>query len=169
MTEEDGLTALEVRVARHDDVLVGEGRGDEGALEIADEGEDGGDFGAAVEPDVEGDLVVAAAGGVEFGSGGADARGEGAFDVHVDVFEGRLPFEGTCVDVGADGFEPGGDLGEFLSGEDPGFVEGGGVGDGAFYVVGVEAPVERDAFTELLDESGGFLLKSAFPHGVMIG
>jgi hypothetical protein len=35
--------------------------------------------------------------------------------------------------------------------------------------VGVEAPVERDAFTELLDESGGFLLTSAFPHGVMIG
>ncbi len=54
------------------------------------------------EAEVGGDLVVAAAGGVQALAGLADALGEPRLDVHVDVFECGVEVEPPGLDLGAD-------------------------------------------------------------------
>ena len=141
MGQQDGLGALEVGVAGHDDVCVLLGLLQEGLLEV-----DGGFDGLpacfhGVEAHVGGDLVVAGAGGVELAGNVANFLFEAGLDVHVDVFEFRTPGESSGFDfllnvekAAADGFG-------FLVGDYalPGQHEG--VGNRAANVLAVEAAV----------------------------
>ena len=111
MGQQDGLGALEVGVAGHDDVCVLFGLLQEGLLEV-----DGGFDGLpacfhGVEAHIGGDLVVAGAGGVKLPGNVADLLFEAGLDIHVDVFEFRTPGEGVFLDflpdaeeAAADGF-----------------------------------------------------------------
>ena len=123
------------------------------------------DFGAAIEAGVGGDLVVARAGGVEFGAGRADAAGEFRLDVHVDVLQRGLELEVAGCDVRLDFAQAGFDRGKLVGGEQAGHELGAGMGDGAGDVVREQAPVIGDGFAELLDERRGVLGEAAFPHG----
>ena len=85
MGEEDGLGALEVGVA-------GNGRGDlalgeveQGALEGAELADAPGGFGARVEAEVGGDLVVAGSPRVELGADVGGALRDEALDEGVDI------------------------------------------------------------------------------------
>ena len=101
--EVDWLGALEVGVAGDDDFGVAGAEVDEGALDIAEGGGEGIGFFAEIEAQIEGDLVIAASGGVQFGSWGADSPSEFGLDIHVDVFEFDFELEGSRVDVVSDG------------------------------------------------------------------
>ena len=73
-------------------------------MELGDFAEQQDDFVAQPEADVQGDLVVARAAGVEFRAGG-HPPGQFGLDVHVDIFEFGLPLEFAGGDFLADGFE----------------------------------------------------------------
>ena len=146
---DDGLGALQVGEGGHGGEALVFGHFDEGALEVADFGGEEADGFAAPESDVEGDLVVAGAGGVEFFAGLADALDEGGFDGHVDVFLGDIKFEGAGFDVAEDVEESALDGGEVFFGQEADGFEHGGVGDGAEDVVLGEAVVEGEGFDEL--------------------
>ena len=158
--EVDGLGALEMGVAGDDDIGIVLAEGDEGALEIIDFTEQAGDLVAEPEADIEGDLVVAGAGGVEFGTGGY-TLGELGLDVHVDVFEFVLPTELAGGDLFTDGVEAVDDGLELGFGEDADGLQHGGVGHGAEEVVLPEAPVEGNGFGELGDVGGGAAAEAA--------
>ncbi len=100
--EKDRLAALEVGVARHHRGGMVHREGEERVLERGEAVVDRLHLMAAIEADVEGDLVVAAAGGVQLRPGGTDLLGEGPLDVHVDVLEARLEAELARLDLAAD-------------------------------------------------------------------
>ena len=110
----DGLGALQVRVTGNDDVGILLAKGDKDALQPGDFAEERGDFIAQPEPRVEGDLVVARAGSVEFRAGG-NPFGQLRFDVHVDVLEFGLPLELAGGDLLADLIQASGDGAQFVS------------------------------------------------------
>ena len=85
--EVDRLRALEMGVAGNDDLAMALGEADERALHFAQACGEAVALGAQIEAEIERDLVIAAAGGVELGAGVADAAGELGLDVHVDVLE----------------------------------------------------------------------------------
>jgi hypothetical protein len=91
--------------------------------------------------------------------------GELGLDVHVNVLERGLELEFAGFDVGEDFLQAGFDLGKLvLSAEQSRGFLGAGVGDRARDVVRKQAPVIGDGLAELLDERGGVLSESAFPH-----
>ena len=146
---DDGLGALQVGEGGHGVVALLGGHVDEGALGVGDFFEKDADGFAAPEADVEGDLVVAGAGGVEAAAGLADAVDEFGLDGHVDVFLGDVGVEFAGFDILEDGQEAGFDGGEVFSGEQADGVEHGGVGDGAEDIVLGEAEIEGEGFDEL--------------------
>src|SRR5207248_678607 len=81
---EDGLSALQVRVAGQDEVAVMLGSLEEGALEVEETGVEGIAGVACPEFDGGDDLIVTAAGGVELAPEVAEPVDESAFDVRVD-------------------------------------------------------------------------------------
>ncbi len=99
------------------------------------------------EAHVGGDLLVAAAAGVELEGEVADLFGEFEFDVVVDVFGlwvgGTMasPCSACCL---ATARRPSFHLEEFFAGEDAGGFDGAGVGYAGFDFVGDEAPVEGE-------------------------
>ena len=77
---------------------------------FAERGGDGVALVAQVEAQIERDLVVAAARGVQLRAGVADAPRQLGLDVHVDVFELGLELELSRLDFRADLAQPGDDL-----------------------------------------------------------
>ncbi len=115
------------------------------------------------EPHVGGDLLVAAAAGVELECEVADLFGEFEFDEVVDVF-GLFVGRRCLFDALATARRPSFHLEELFAGEDAGGFDGAGVGDAGFDFVREEAPVEREGalpFFELLVE---WLAEAAGPH-----
>jgi hypothetical protein len=79
------LRALEVRVARHHPSRMRPGFGGEGVDRLRDRRHEHRSGGAAVKPQVQRDLVVARAAGVQRGARGREL-GQPALDCSVDVF-----------------------------------------------------------------------------------
>ncbi len=104
-----------------------------------------GDLVLEPEPHGGGDLVVAAAAGVELGAGGT-ARGQLRLDVHVDVLEVGAPLELAAIDLRADFLQPVDDDLQFARLEHPDLRQHLRVRDAAGDVVPVKLPVERDRF-----------------------
>ena len=107
--EINGLRALQVRVAGNEHIGVFFTERNECALQVNDFAEQQDDFIAQPEAHIEGDLVIARAGGVKFCAGG-NAPGQLGLDVHVDVFEFGFPTEfagGNFPSDGVDAFHDG--------------------------------------------------------------
>lgn len=85
MRQEDRLRTLKMRISRHDDVDVILRRCDEPALERAYPVHHGMDGPPEPEPDVERNLVIAAARSVEFSSRGADFLNQPLLDRHMNI------------------------------------------------------------------------------------
>lgn len=148
------LGALEMRVAGDDDGEIFRAEGDERFLQRANFLGEQGDLVAQPEADVERDLVVARAAGVELRAGGNALR-QFRLEVHVDVLEFRLPPEFSGGDFLADLFEAGADGLQFRRGEHADLGEHGGVRDGADEIVFPEPPVEGNGLGKLGDIGGG--------------
>ena len=96
--EQYDLRVLQMGEARHDRARIRIGLRDERALKMADPLDEFVNFIAQIEPDVQCDLVVAAARGVDAGTLRAEGVDERALDVHVDVLHRDVVFEIPGVD-----------------------------------------------------------------------
>ena len=97
-------------------------------------------------------------------AGFADELGESRFDVHVDVFQRRIPGEFAPLDLGADGTQTADDGIAVVGAQYAGGRKGVGMGDGALDVVVVQPPVDIHGRREAGDEFGGGLRESSTPH-----
>ncbi len=139
---EDGLGALEVGVGGHDGFACGFGEVDEGFAPCGEASEGVVDGFADEEAHVSGDLLVAAAAGVELEGEVADLFGEFEFDEVMDVF--GLFVGGDALSSFATARRPCFHLEEFFAGEDSGGFDGAGVGYAGLDFVGEQAPVEGE-------------------------
>ena len=158
MGEQDGLGVLQVRHAGHRDVRVPLGLVDERRLEVGDRAHQPTRLVAQVQPQVGGDLVVAAAPGAQFAAERAEPLQQAAFErrVHVLVRDRRPEL------AGADGVrefvEGEQHPGRLVVGEQAGGVQHAGVRLRRAQVVGRQPPVEMDADRqrgELRGRAGG--------------
>ena len=119
------------------------------------------------EAHVGGDLLVAAAAGVELKGEVADLLGEFEFDVVVDVFGLRVgghdgfALFGLLLCYGAEAFDH---QEEFFAGEDAGGFDGAGVSDAGFDFVRDEAPVEGEGALPLFELLVEWFAETAGPH-----
>src|ERR1700730_9348359 len=93
MSEQNRLSALQMRVAWHNntDMLLGEI--ERCVLQGAKMRADFSDLRFDIKPQIEGDLIVAAAGCVKLCASGADSFRKGGLDIHVDILERSVPLK----------------------------------------------------------------------------
>lgn len=137
MANSDGLRALKVCVTRHNPPGVAVGLPAEGLDDRCDLGHQLAGGGAAVETEVQRDLVVARPARVQRGAGRRDF-GEPALDRRVDVLVGVLESEGSRVQLSADAAQPSFDGGQLPGGDDPGGCKAASMGEAAGDVKGIE-------------------------------
>ena len=111
-----GLGDLHVRKARHERVGFFGGVVHEHFLQVAEHGDDLIDLGAQVQTNVGGNLVVAAAAGVQTLARVADELRQARFDVEVNVLEFKLPEELTRLDLVGNLSHAASDVGQILFG-----------------------------------------------------
>ena len=116
VAEAYGLSHLHVRKARHERVGFFRGVVHEHFLQMAEHGDDLINFGAQVQADVSGDLVVAATAGVQALARIADQLCQTRFDIEVNVFEFKLPEELAGLDLIGDLSHAASDIGQILFG-----------------------------------------------------
>ena len=143
--EADGLGHLQVGKAGEDGVYVALGHADERGLQVAQKAADEVDFAAQPQADVGGDLVVAAAAGVQALAGVAHELGQARFDVQVHVFQRQLPFELAGFDFAADLRHALLDGGQIGGADDALCGQHAGVGQAAGDVGFGQALVKKDA------------------------
>ena len=163
MGGKDRLRPAEMGVAGDNQVGLALGKAEEGALERGEAGIDPVDRPAAIEAQIGGHLIVAAAGRVEPAAGVAQPRRQGRLDMEVDVLLRDRVGEGAGVDLRPDLFEPRPDRLCLRRRDDPAGREHRRVGDRAVDVVIGQALVERHALREGLDAGVGRLLEHASP------
>ena len=166
MAEGDRLRRLQMGEARHDHGGAVQRTGGERALQLGDLGQDRVDRVAHPEAEIDGDLVVAGARGVQPPGRRADDLGEAAFDVHMDVFERARERKRSRLDFAFDLSEtPGDRLG--VGGFDDALAgEHGEMGLGAGDILGGELAVEIDRGVDLLHRLGRAPGEPAAPHCV---
>jgi hypothetical protein len=132
---------LHVRHAGQDGLRVNPGVVQQRLLEAADLLVQSVDRLAEVEAGIRGDLIIAAAGGMELAGDGSDLLSEAAFDPGVDVLCAFELAEGR--ELGQDRLEAGLDESGLVDGDDAGVAEHPAVRDGAANVMSSHALVER--------------------------
>jgi len=160
--EKHRLCALEVRVAGDEHVAFALGQGQQGALGFEDLF---GDRRAGVfekEPHIRRHLVVSGAGGVELGRGGHALR-ERLLDVHVHVFELRVPSELAFAHLVQDRVEAGMDGVALLGRDEADVREHGRVGLAALDVERCQPMIERHGLAKTQHELGGTGRESTAP------
>ena len=163
MAREHRLGPAQVRVARDHEPLLAHREAEERALEFEQARVEPVDRPPAVEPEVGGHLVVAAAGRMQLAADVTEPGRQGRLDVEMDVFLRGGELEQAPVDLAPNLLEPPGDrIGlrhrdEAAGGKHP------RVGDRGVDVVVGEPFVERHAFRKRLDPLVGRLAKHAAP------
>ena len=166
MAEGDRLRRLQMGEAGHDHRGAFERTGSERALQPSDLDQDPVDRVPHPEAEIDRDLVVARARGVQAPGRRADDLGKAAFHVHMDVFERALKRKCPCLDFAFDLRETLGDrlgVGGF---DDALMGEHGEVGLRSRDVLGGKLAVEVDRGVDLLHRLRRAPGKSAAPHRV---
>ena len=127
------------------------------------------DLAAQPQPHVGGDLVVAAAAGVQPLAGVADQRRQPGLDVEVHVLELQLPLEAAGFDLVADLRHAALDVVEVGLGDDPLRGQHGGVRQAAGDVGLPQPLVEADAGGVALDEFAHRLAEQCRPGLLLVG
>jgi hypothetical protein len=161
------LGDLEMGEAGHDAVGFALGEIEQAGGEAVDQADQFVDGVAHVQAHVGGDLIVAAAAGVQALAGVADALGEPRLDVHVHVFQRLTPLEAAGGDVGGDVVQSADDGLDVVGREHPDLAEHAGVGLGAGDVLFPEALIEGHRLREALDQGRGGLGEATAPHRVL--
>ena len=166
MAEGDRLRRLQMGEAGHDHGRAVQRTRGERALQLGDLGQHGVDRVAHPEAEIDGDLVVARARGVQPPGRRADDLGQAAFDVHMDVFERARERKRSCLDFASDLGETLGDrlgVGGF---DDALGGEHGEMGLGRRDILGGQLAVEIDRGVDLLHRLGRTPGEPAAPHRV---
>lgn len=166
MREQNRLCALQMRVARHDDIAVLLRRLDERALQVLDLLLHGHDLAAHIHVRVERDLIVAAARRVQPAAGLADGVGQALLNVHVNILEVDGEREAAVLDFLKDVLETRDDLVAVFFRDDAALREHRRVRDGARDILVVHALVEIDGGLKLVDHLIGRLGETASPHSL---
>ena len=151
MGKRDRLRALEMRVAGHHGVEMAMGERDQRAAQFADERDHLGQFVAQIEPQVERDLVVARARGMQLAPGRADPLGQAALDRQMDVLVGKLEAEAAGSDLALDRAQAGDDFGGLGAPQQARPRKHPRMRDRAADVMAVEAAIERQRGGEGFD------------------
>src|SRR5437870_1330365 len=93
MREKDRLSALQMGVTGHDNIDMLLGDLERRSLQRAKMRIDFGDLRLDVKPEIDRDLIVAAAGGVELRAGGPNSFRKRSLDIHVHIFKRLVPPE----------------------------------------------------------------------------
>ena len=149
VTDGDRLGALQVRITGNAHLRILGSFLHQGPLHILEQLQCFVNLSAAVQARIGGHLVIAGAGGVQLGTGGPDAAGQLAFDVHVHILELHAPAEVAGLDVGQDLLQAVGNGIELILREHAGFQLGAGMRRGAGNVVFIKLPVVGNGFTVL--------------------
>ncbi len=166
MAEGDRLRRLQMGEARHDHRGAIQRTGSEGALQLGDLDQDPVDRIAHPEAEIDGDLIVARARGVQPAGNGSDDLCKAAFHVHMNVFERARERKRARLDFA---FDLGQTLGDSLGVggfDDAARSEHGEMGLGAGDVLGGELAVEVDRGVDLLHRLGRAPGEPAAPHRV---
>ncbi len=164
--DEDWLGSLEVGVGGHNGFARGMGLRDKMLCPGGEVGEQHLGAKTDVEAEVGGDLLVAAAAGVELEGEVADRVSEAELDEVVDVFG-----LGVVADlvrprrvVGSDGLQRADDLGAVVVGEDTGGAKRERMRPAGGQLFPEQLPVEADRALPLVEEGIGGRAKAARPH-----
>ena len=87
MSQRYGLCALQVSVARDENLLVGRGQPDKGGLKRANSRLQGRDLVTEIETQVGRHLIITAASRMKLGPRITDAVGQLLLDIHVNIFQ----------------------------------------------------------------------------------
>ncbi len=116
------------------------------------------------------DLIVAAAGGMEFAAGIPQPVDQRPLDVHVDVFEFHTEAELSLLNFSANVRQGLLNLKAFVGGKQPLAGEHLGVSDRGFDILSVQPPIKAHTFRELLDAAVCGLIEDPTPclfsHGI---
>ena len=104
------------------------------------------DFLAQVQPQIQRNLVIAAAGRVQLGPGRADPLRQPGLDVHVHILQTGIEGEAARADLLFNTPQARFDFRKFPRGQDARFFQRPRMGDAAADVVTVKPPIERDGF-----------------------
>ena len=161
---QNGLCPLEMGVAGQDHVGIRIAPAHERLLQRRQAAVDLVDARADPEPQVGGDLIVSAAGRMEFPAHVADPLHQGRLDVHVDIFEFGTELEPILLNFLADFLQRLLNLLAFVGRNQADLGEHLGVGDRALNILRIEPAVEAHALGELLDAAVRRLLEHAPPR-----
>ena len=164
MSKSGGLGTLQVGVTGHNGVQIGLGLADEDLLQIQHHGNDLGDLLLGIQAGVHGNLIVAAAAGMQALAGGADALGQHGLDVHVDVLVVQRELHLIVLNINQNGFQTGNDLLGLVGFDDALIAQHTGMGDGAADILLIQAGIEADGRVKIVYQDVGFLLKPTGPE-----
>ena len=99
MRHGDRLRPLQMSVTRHYRIQMFPGQIQQGLLEALQQGGDSPDFILQIETNVQGHLVIAAAGCMKTFAGLADSLGEQLLNIHMDVFGRHIELNLAGFDV----------------------------------------------------------------------
>ena len=166
VAERHRLCRLEMRVAGHHRVGVLFGPVDQDTLKRPQPAIEAVEGIAHPQPEVGGDLVVAAAGGVQSAGHRPDPLGQRRLHIHVNVLQRRLEHQPARCDVLGDLIEPGDDRRGVVPGQDAGAGQHLGMGLGRPDVLVGKAAVEVDGRVDALHDRGRSAGEAAAPQGV---
>ena len=149
-------------------ILVGEGvadrQPDERPLHAQDRLVQAVDRPAQPEPQVRGDLIVARSAGVEAPGQRPDPLPECQLEVHVDIFERRVPHDGAGLDFAAQPLQAGHEHGHLSARKKAGAAQAVDVSYRSGNVVGRERAVEIDRAGEVRHPFVSRALESTAPE-----
>ena len=130
--------------SRHDDTGIGRRHRHKSLLETAESLNEQINFIAQIQTQVKGDLIIAAASGVDSGTLCSENTDQGTLNVHVDIFKGDVIFEIPCIDSVADFQQFAADCFSSFLRNDSGMCQHFDVRSAAVDVMFVKSFVKRD-------------------------
>ena len=167
VSEADGLGDLQVGKAGHNGFGVLFRQIQQCRLKVLNQASDDGNLVAQPQADVGGDLVVAAAAGVQAFARVADFVGQAAFDVHMDIFQIGRPFDFAAADFFEDFRHTPADVRQIAFVQHAGFFQHLRVGQRALNVPFGKPSVETDGGGVLFDEFGNGFVETSGPGFVV--
>jgi len=161
--QKNRLRLLQMRVAGHDggDFLFG--HADQLLLERIEQADQPVRLVAQVQPNIQRDLIVAAARGMQFCARVSGAPDQLFFNGHVNVFVGGVENKTTLFHIGPDAFQPADDRLRVCAGNDARISQHRRMGNRTFNVMTIQAAVNMKGAGKALHAGSRGFLKSSRP------
>ena len=153
-----------MRVAGHDGVLVLRGLRVKRLDDVQKQGVQAVTFALQIHADIERDLIVAGACGVELFADVSDALGQDGFDKHVDILRLRIERQRTGLQIGQDPGQTVNDLIGVRLRQNAAFGQHGGVRHRACDILLVHPSIDGDGGVERVRQLGGLRFRASGPE-----